>query len=222
MKWPFTKATPKQLLTIRELHKVALNAFLLKKHCYNSMSQDLLSKKSFSQLRLALAKSEGSLSTFLLEIAKTYTIMGAMYGMIPSSPKKRPIESGQDGKESEEDDNTDPRRKLDFTTLWQKEARDYCASITRDKLQRFQTDPKLNRIRLDSTLNHEAIARHGPSNKEKRNQCTLCSSGRTGIHTTSYYCPTCCVYLCVVVHEGHKDSCRHRFHYIQDPRNLIY
>jgi hypothetical protein len=222
MKWPFTKATPKQFLTIRELHKVALNVFLLKKHCYTSISQELLSQKSFSQLRLALAKSEGSLSTFLLEIAKTYTILGAMYGMIPSLPQKRPRERGLDGEESEEDDDTDLKRRLDFTTLWQKEARDYCASITRDKLQHFQTDPMLNRIRLDCTLNHEPIARHGPSNKEKRNRCTLCSSGRTGIHTTSYYCPTCCVYLCIVVHEGHKDTCRHRFHYIKDPKNLVY
>jgi hypothetical protein len=120
MKWRFTKATPKQLLTIGELQKVALNVFLLKKHCYNSISQDLLSQKSFSQLRLALAKSEGSLSTFLLEIAKTYTIMGAMYGMIPFSPQKRPRERGRDSEESEDDNDTDLKRRLDFTTLWQK------------------------------------------------------------------------------------------------------
>jgi hypothetical protein len=132
-----------------------------------------------------------------LEIAKTYMIMGAMCGMIPSLPQKRQQERDRDSKESEEDNGTDLKRRLDFTTLWQNEAREYCAGITRDKLRQFQTDSMLNWICLDLALNHDPVARHGPSNEEKHNLCTLCSSGRTGIHTTGYDCPTCCVCLCM-------------------------
>jgi len=60
LKFNISQATPKQLLTQRELKKVALNTFLVKKHCFNSISPETFKSRSFSQIRKTVAKHEGT------------------------------------------------------------------------------------------------------------------------------------------------------------------
>ena len=83
----------------------------------------------------------------------------------------------------------------------------------------FQTDEELNRICLDKTLNHTPVVSPGVYI-----WCAYCSSGRPmGIqkqHHSAFYCPTCCIYLCVQCHDGTRKSCMTKWHSIQNPSNL--
>jgi len=207
--WHLPQATPKQRLTIREIKKTCLNSFLASKHCYNSVPPRQLVGRSFSQIRRALSKHEGSFLEFMLQLGRSFELILPVPGMVPRSPAKRPRPVSRGDQEE--------RLGTVTVSLWQRDARAYCQSVKRNKLERFRTDPLLNRIRLDRTLNHVGVLVSG-----RQIRCTLCSSGRDGKHTSGYRCPTCCVYLCTRCHNTHGNAtaCYSRWHNIRLARNL--
>lgn len=89
MLWYLSQATPKQQVTIREIKKVALNAFLAKKHAFNTLPPEAFQGRSFSQIRRALSKHEGTLSEFVLSLARTFRLLLPAPGLVPRSPFKR-------------------------------------------------------------------------------------------------------------------------------------
>ena len=216
IQWHFSQATPKQRLTLREIEKLALNAFLAQKHCYHNIPAAGLAGKSFQQVRRALSKRDGTFSDFMLELGRTFRLLLPTPGLVPRSPLKRsrPAEEEQE----EEPSSQSSLGSITFN-LHQRESTRICSAVKRNKLHRFQTDEELNRIRLDKTLNHTPVVDPGVYVR-----CTLCSSGRPmethKQHHSAFYCPTCCVYLCVRCHDGTRKSCMTKWHSIQNPSNL--
>jgi hypothetical protein len=212
--WYLAQESPRQALMIREIKKGAVNAFLLKKHCYNSIPNAWFQGKSFSAIRKKLAQHEGTLSDFILELAMTYKIISPMPGLMPTSPLKR--KRSWDG-QSEHAQNQQAHLFLqeEGTHLGQREAEIFCAKVTRNKVRRFTDDPVLNRIRLDRSLNHCMVSVGTGA------RCMLCSSGRHGHNATHFTCKTCNVRLCIRARHGHQRTCAERFHSITDPRVLF-
>jgi hypothetical protein len=87
--WYLAQESPRQALVIRKIKKMSVNAFLLKKHCYNSIPNTWFHGKSYSEIRKKLAQHEGTLSDFILELALTYKILSPLPGMVPTSPLKQ-------------------------------------------------------------------------------------------------------------------------------------
>jgi hypothetical protein len=56
--WYLAQESPRQALIICEIKKVAVNAFLLKKHCFNSLPKTWFQGKSFSAIRKKLHSME--------------------------------------------------------------------------------------------------------------------------------------------------------------------
>ena len=213
IQWKLSHATPKQLITLREIKKIGLNSFIVQKHCTDLIPREKLRGRTFTQIRKTLAKREGSLSAFCLTIARTYNFLAPLPAMVTRSPKKRWLEM----RRSEEEEESQQAGLASVTTnLNQRAATAYCEKIQRNKLERFQTDPELNRIRLDKTLNHELVNVKGMSFK-----CTYCSSGRGGKHSSAYKCPTCCVFLCMRCHTANaKKNCACKWHTTLNLANL--
>lgn len=215
IQWHLAQATPKQRLTLREIQKMGLNAFLAKKHCFNTVSPEKFEGRSFSQIRRALSKHEGSLSDFCLSIARTYRFMAPVPGLVTRSPLKR----------TREDEEEHTQQGLDSVRVnlarrqEQRLATEKCQKIKRNQLQHFRDDPELNVIRLNRSLNHQVVQASGNGR-----QCVLCSSGRRQqgerIHTTVFRCPTCWVHLCMRCHDGKSKRCTEKWHNIKDPKNL--
>jgi len=114
-------------------------------------------------------------------------------------------------------DDDDHDKENHCSNLTQREASEICARVKRSKLQAFREDPLLNRIRLDTTLNHQPVSVKGVGHR-----CTLCSSGRksTRKHTSVWRCPTCQVSLCLKCHGHHTRTCCRKWHSIMNPKNL--
>lgn len=135
-----------------------------------------------------LAKRGGSLAEFCLSIAQTYKFLVPLPTMVTLSPKRHWLEKRR------LEDSTPQEDGLASVSanLNQRTATAYCENVKQYKLERFRSDPELNRIRLDETLNHKPVNVRGATIK-----CTFCSSGRGGKHSSAYKCPTCCVFLCL-------------------------
>jgi hypothetical protein len=212
--WYLAQESPRQALMIREIKKLAVNAFLLKKHCYNSIPNAWFQGKSFSAIRKKLAQHEGTLSDFILELAFTYKILSPMPGLVPTSPLKRRRSWDGQLEHAGNDIQAHPSSQQEGRSLGQREAEIYCAKVKLNKVRRYTEDPVLNSIRLDRSLNHCMVS-DGMSAR-----CQLCSSGRHGAKTTSFICKTCKVRLCTRARGGHQRTCADRFHLITDPRLL--
>jgi len=161
--FPFAHAMPKQQLTIRELQKLALNAFLVMKHCCNYIPPAKLIGHSLSQICHTLLQWEGSLSDFMLGLGRTFHFLMPTQESIQHSPLVQTHSMLS---------NDDQDKENHCSNLMQREASEICARVKRSKLQSFRDDPLLNRIRLDSTLNHQPVLVKGSGHR-----CMLCSSG---------------------------------------------
>lgn len=204
--WYLAQESPRQALMIREIKKVAVNAFILKKHCYNSIPNAWFQGKGFSAIHKKLAQHEGTLSDFILELAMTYKILSPMPGQVPTSPLKRKRSwNGQSERASQQEG----------THLGQREAEILCATVKLNKVRKFTDDPVLNRIRLDRSLNHCMVSDGTGA------RCMLCSSGLVGNYSSCFICKTCKVRLCIRPRDGHLRTCADRFHSIIDPRVLL-
>jgi hypothetical protein len=215
MHWYLAQESPRQALVIREIKKAAVNALLLKRHCWNQIPNTWFHGKSFSEIRKKLTQNEGTLSDFILELAMTYKILSPMPGHVPTSPLKRKQSSeGQLGHAK----RTCLAQRFEHekeASLQQREAETYCANVTRNKLKKFMEEPVLNSIRLNRSLNHCMVSAGAGA------RCILCSSGRNGFHATFFFCKTCKVRLCTLTRDGHESTCADRFHSIQDPSLLL-
>jgi hypothetical protein len=154
--WYLAQELPRQALIIREIKKVSVNAFLLKKHCFNSLPKTWFQGKSFSAIRKKLAQHGGTLSDFVLELARTYKIISPMPGVLPTSPLKRKRESFED---AENQQSSTPVSQLagEERSPRQRMAEIYCSKVKLNKMKKFTKDTMLNRIRLDRSLNHTAL-----------------------------------------------------------------
>jgi len=213
--WKISHATPKQSITLREIKKIGLNTFVVKKHCTNLIPRESLRGRTFTQIRKVLAKREGSISAFCLLIGRTYNFLAPLPALVTRSPKKRWLEM----RRTEEEEELQQAGLASVTrNLNQRFATAYCEKVKMNKLERFRNDPELNRIRLDKTLNHELVHVRGGGVAIK---CTLCSSGRDGKHSSAYKCPTCCMFLCVRCHTTNTNrNCSCKWHTTQNPENL--
>jgi hypothetical protein len=212
--WYLAQESPRQALMIREIKKVAVNAFLLKKHCYNSIPNEWFPGKSFSSIRKKLAQHEGTLSDFILELALTYKILSPMRGLVPTSPlkRRRPWERERDNAGTV---NACLLMQQEVIRLGQRDAEMYCTKVHRRKLKKFTEDEMLNSIRLDRSLNHCMVSDGVGA------RCILCSAGRNDTHFSRFTCKTCKVRLCTRVRDGHQRTCADRFHSITDPARLL-
>jgi hypothetical protein len=215
MHWYLAQESPRQALVIREIKKAAVNALLLKRHCWNQIPNTWFHGKSFSEIRKKLTQHEGTLSDFILELAMTYKILSPMPGHVPTSPLKRKQPSeGQleHAKRTCLDQRFEHEKEA---SLEQREAETYCGNVKRNKLKKFMEEPVLNSIRLNRSLNHCMLSTGIGA------RCHLCSAGRNGFHSTFFVCATCQVRLCTIARDGHESTCFDRFHSIQDPSLLF-
>ena len=180
----------------------------------NSLPKSWFPGKSFSEIRKTLAQREGTLSDFVMELARTYKIISPMPGVLPSSPLKRKRRSFED--ENNQESITPVSQQVgDEISPRQREAAIYCGKVKLNKMKKFTEDSMLNRIRLNRSLNHTMISVGNSA------RCMLCSGGRKGQHTTSFVCKTCNVRLCIRARDGRQRTCADRFHLIDDPKHLF-
>ena len=193
---------PKPILILREIKKIALGAFLAKKHCFPTTPVNRT--LGFSRIIRKQSRFDGSLNDFFKELAQSYTCFNPMEGMIPASPTS----PGTASLDWDEQDSLNMGQNR--TTQWQFDACAKCKSIGRNRLSLFSKNDLLVRIRLDKNLNHNPreILIKGV---KKRQRCPLCAKMGMGPQLTAYCCATCQVPLCVTAREG-KKSCLERFH----------
>ncbi len=169
MQFDFDQCTPKQMLIMREVMKIAISVYFVKKHCFPLKPVPVGNVYSRIQVHLGHLGKEYTLKEVLLKIATTYTIIHPVLSVVPGSPMPGRLLLCDGNDDDDEIQNRLSRRGL---STWQKEAILYTRKMLdgkRGKFKRFCNDEDLNRIRLDTQLNHaQTTVSTANSYKKKR------------------------------------------------------
>ena len=135
---------------MREFKKIALSVYFTKKHCFPS--KQMPKGKGYTKIQSFLwnLPKDFSVKEVLFKLATTYTIINPVLGLTPRSPLK-------DGTTCEicSDNDIETTTGRGMSTA-QTEAAAYVGTIEnkRNKFKLFCNDAMLDRIRLDSKLDH--------------------------------------------------------------------
>ena len=227
MIFPFTKATPKMQLVLREMKKFALQVLAVKRHCF--LGKKLPLDKGFRGIQMSLGHSKLSLKGVLHELALSYRLINPMHSMIPGSPTGRGIES-----EFSSDEDVEENVSARGLAEYQKQAKKYVTkkmATTYQPFKKFKVDKQLDQIRKDTRLNHIPKSIRDDSKSKKKIQvmkkrqtkkkyrlqsprCAVCVwvYGSAKASRTIYRCSVCGIPLCTTIKGKAKKSCWDRFH----------
>ena len=162
MNFPMSKASPKQVLILRELKKLAIQVYLAKKNCF--LNTKLPWGSGYRRIQGALGHSGISMKDVLHTLASSYEVLNPIHGFTPGSPSRaigyhtsRTNESSSDNDDDCNMINSSEGGSYRQLHSWKKEAKCYARDVlegSRNPFNKFDKDPTLDRIRKDSRLEH--------------------------------------------------------------------
>ena len=162
MNFPMSKASPKQVLILREIKKLAVQVYLSKKHCF--LNTKLPWGSGYRRIQGALGHSGISMKDVLHTLASSYEVLNPILGFTPGSPSRAIGYHTSQTNESSSDNNDDCNMinsseggSYRQFHSWKKEAKRYARDVlegSRNPFNKFDKDPTLDRIRKDSRLEH--------------------------------------------------------------------
>ena len=162
MNFPMSKASPKQVLILREIKKLAVQVYLAKKHCF--LNTKLPWGSGYRRIQGALGHSGISMKDVLHTLASSYEVLNPIHGFTPGSPSRaigyhtsRTNESSSDNDDDCNMINSSEGGSYRQLHSWKKEAKCYARDVlegSRNPFNKFDKDPTLDRIRKDSRLEH--------------------------------------------------------------------
>merc|ERR1712157_493345 len=242
MNFPMSKASPKQVLILREIKKLSIQVYLAKKNCF--LNTKLPWGSGYKRIQAALGHSGISLRDILHQLATSYEMLNPIHGFTPGSPSRaigyrapcmnESTSEDSDGnyKEFKSSDAGGSRQLLS----WKKEAKCYTRDVlqcSRNPYKKFIKDPTLDRIRKDNRLEHfpqsvpkksssskksskgnKAIPKKKKTDHKESTHCAICVGllGSSKAKKTVYFCPTCGVYLCNRRRGKSKSTCFKKWH----------
>ena len=165
MLFELPRGSPKQRLVMREIMKLGLSVYFSKKHCFPSKPIPKGQGYSKIQQHLWHLGKVFTLKEVLYKLATTYTVRNQIKGFIPGSPM--PGKSTNDDDDESNGDVEPTRRGL---SSWQSQALAYIRGMQnkRYKFNLFCKDELLERIRLDTKLNHSQVSLSTINSGKKR------------------------------------------------------
>ncbi|EJK70100.1 hypothetical protein THAOC_08569, partial [Thalassiosira oceanica] len=219
MVFPFTMATPKQQIVLREMKKLAV--------------------QGYKRIQKALGHTKITMKRVLHMLATEYKVTNSISGIVPGTPQANAQdEEALVSEEEEEDLEVMTSRQL---SAWQDEATAYCRKATDGYIpfQKFQSDSMLDRIRKDRRLDHQMKSISGSSSSKKKKKamekgsqvkhprvygrrCAVCAGTVDSAKAKRpvWRCPTCGVFLCIKPRKGATKSCEYKWHNCVSLRNI--
>lgn len=232
MLFHFSHGTPKQLLIMRELKKVALTCYFVRKHVFprKTFNQENI---GFSRMMRQRTKNENSMKNILYELTSTYTLMGQLYGMMSGSPitsrrGRACAKYGDDNNTDDDDDGVDYLSNNLVLRNKQKQAKKYCnimMKARRKKLEAFIENEELVKIRMDAHLRHSPLFLKKFMNEEREDRptkrvslpyCIVCYTLDKKRYNVRYKCSICGVGLCIKNRNNRRRTCFQLFHEVKN------
>merc|ERR1711862_845335 len=162
MNFPMSKASPKQVLILRELKKLAIQVYLTKKNCFPNAK--LPWGSGYRRIQGALGHSDITMKNVLHTLASTYEVINPIHGFTPGSPS-RAISYHTSRTNAPSSDNDSDCNMINSSEggsyrqlhSWKKEAKCYTRDViegSRNPFNKFVKDSTLDRIRKDIRLEH--------------------------------------------------------------------